>query len=119
LRYSRQNSGSDLWFSGHWGLQYYLQQAGAKPINLHGSDVFEGAVIVIPEDNPGGVEVPETWKLNETIEQPLASWLTTTSLDLQASFYSSVLGPVPFYFGAVPPRKFRVYDPFQIEGTGR
>ena len=118
-RYSRHVTGSDLWFCGHWGLQYYLQQAGAKPINLHGSDVYEGSVIVVPDDNPGGVEVPENWNLRETIEEPLAGWLTTISLDEQVSFYSSVLGPVPFYFGAVPPRQFRVYDPFQIGGSRR
>ena len=96
-----------------------MQQAGAKPIDLRGSNLVEGDVIVVPEDNPGGVEVPETWKLSETFEQPLASWLTTTSLELQVSFYSSVLGPVPYYLGAVPPRKFRVYDPFQVAAPAR
>ncbi|MBL9122916.1 MAG: glycosyltransferase family 39 protein [Planctomycetaceae bacterium] len=112
-RYSRHQSGSELWFSGHWGLQYYLQRAQARPIDLRGSDLLDGDVLVIPEDNPGMFEVPAEWKIVQTLEEPVCGWLTTTSLTLQAAFYSSVLGPVPYYCGHVPPRKYFVYDPFR------
>jgi hypothetical protein len=111
-KYGPQGRGTELWFVGHWGFQYYLQRAGGIPLDLSGSDLNYGAVVVVPDDNPSGLAVPDDWGLVETLEEPLAPGVTLLSTDRQVAFYSSVIGPLPYYLGAVAPRNFRVYDPF-------
>jgi len=44
-----------VWFQSHWGFQYYLQQWGARPLNLARSEIYSGDVMLIPANNTGVV----------------------------------------------------------------
>lgn len=113
-RYGPKSGGPELWFVGHWGFQYYLLKSGGVPLDITGSDLSYPAVIAMPDDNPSGIETPDDWGLRETIDQSsmLAPGVTLLSIELQASFYSSVIGPLPYLFGPAPSRAVRVYDPY-------
>jgi 4-amino-4-deoxy-L-arabinose transferase-like glycosyltransferase len=93
-----------VWFEGHWGFQYYMQAQGATAVDFNRSRQLPGDLLVLPEHNTDVSQPPpETVARCETVSVPLGSWLTTWRADEGAGFYSSVVGPLPFAFGKVPP----------------
>lgn len=101
--------GHRMWFEGHWGFQYYMQQAGAVPfgfdVTLHGKDL-----LVTPSTN--------TLLLNESQRPPhhiietlqIASGVpaATVSYPMKAAFYSDYMGPLPYVVGAPPAETYTV-----------
>jgi 4-amino-4-deoxy-L-arabinose transferase-like glycosyltransferase len=103
-------SGTTLWFQGHWGFQYYLQTAGASPVDMKSSALQPGARVAVPANNTNLLPLhPEKSVLLETIKVPGPYLLTTWSQTTGAGFYSSVWGPLPFAFGRVPAESVSVY----------
>ncbi len=47
--------GSTVWFAGHWGFQYYCEQAGMRPVVPEQSILATGDYLVLPihPDSPG------------------------------------------------------------------
>lgn len=100
-----------LWFQGHWGFQYYMEQAGASPVDYKSSPLKFGDIVAVPSNNTN-LRPPDP-KLSILLEVAgaqsfglVATMETTTG----AGFYSSVWGPLPFAAGAVPPATVSIYQ---------
>jgi hypothetical protein len=106
-----------LWFVGHWGFQYYLQGTGAKPLDMLGSALAPGDVIVVPSSQAGGYDPPaEATTLAEVVQVGGSSWLSTMDRSVGAGFHSDFWGPLPYAVGAIEPERcyvFRVVRPFK------
>ncbi|MBI3547879.1 MAG: glycosyltransferase family 39 protein [Elusimicrobia bacterium] len=104
---SAAKPGRTLWFTGHWSLQYYMEQAGGRAIDVSegGWDrVKPGDVVVVPMVNTN--VVPPGRRLLADVDtysvgHPVPLRLTAYG-DRQAGFYSSVFGFLPFTIGLEP-----------------
>jgi len=100
-----------LWFQGHWGFQFYMEQAGARPLDFKNGSLKPEDLVAIPSNNtillPPG---PGKAVLLEIYSEPGPPAFATVSQTLGASFYSSALGPLPFAFGPVPPEMVSIYS---------
>ena len=105
-----QDKSEVIWFQGHWGFQYYMQQRGGKPIDFKASQLLPGATMVIPENSTYQVYPQKQWAaLEEVIEIPASRWITTMYTSRGAGFYSDKNGPLPFVFCSVPPERYYIY----------
>jgi hypothetical protein len=101
--------GHRMWFEGHWGFQYYMQQAGAVPfgfdVTLHGKDL-----LVTPSTNTlllnEGQRPPH--HIIETLQIPSSVPAATVSYPMKAAFYSDYMGPLPYVFGPPPAETYTV-----------
>ena len=105
----RRSDANTLLFEGHWGFQYYLERAGAQCVDYYASDIVPGDVILVQNDNAGVNLTPKVWQVIEVLDSPVPSWITTNSRDAITSFYSHIMGPLPYCFGRVPPRRYVVF----------
>jgi hypothetical protein len=99
-----------VWFQGHWGFQYYMQQWGAKPVD-NGAHCAAGDLMVIPWDNSNIAPLPAraVRKLGRVAPwQPPA--ISTFHRQSMAGFYSDRFGPIPFAFGPVKPDRYDLYE---------
>lgn len=95
-----QSDGRTIWFSGHWGFQWYMEQGGAKPFTLGGEPILAEDVAVIPFGNTGVFGPPESALEPIGVKcVPLNSWISTMAPSRGAGFYSDVYGPLPFALG--------------------
>jgi 4-amino-4-deoxy-L-arabinose transferase-like glycosyltransferase len=101
-----------LWFGGHWGFQYYLEELGtnARPAVNGRLKPEQGDLLANPANNTN-VEPPRRPQYDATEEWSVEGprWVTTLNREIGASFYASVLGPLPFSFARVPPERVTVY----------
>ncbi len=99
-----------LWFQGHWGFQYYMQEPGASAFDMKRSRPNAGENLAMPLNNtslfPPNAAFADTLATN-TVSGP--SGLTTWSGDAGAGFYAAARDPLPFAFGQVPPEKIIIY----------
>ena len=102
--------GRTLWFQGHWGFQYYMQEAGAKAWDVKSSRIEPQDFIVIPSNNTNLYKIRDhRIRLIETIKLNPSSWIATMSPPLGAGFYWDAKGPLPFAIGSVPPEEYSVF----------
>lgn len=100
-----------VWFEGHWGFQYYMQKLGAQAVDIKHAQQLPGDILVLPQHNTDVSEPsPEIALRRDTLNFPGSSGLATWQRDLGAGFYSSVVGPLPFGFGKVPPEIVYIYE---------
>jgi hypothetical protein len=103
-------NGRTLWFQGHWGFQYYMQEAGAKAWDVKSSMIEPQEFIVIPSNNTNVYKMPNHQiRLIERIKLNPSSWIATMSQALGAGFYWDAKGPLPFAIGSVPPEEYGVF----------
>jgi 4-amino-4-deoxy-L-arabinose transferase-like glycosyltransferase len=97
-----------VWFHGHWGFQYYMEQWGAKAITTE-SKTSLGDIIIIAESYPENLPVP-LHKLigGERVAFSSLPWVATLSGPAGAGFYCHALGPLPWVIDRVPPETFYV-----------
>jgi hypothetical protein len=107
-----------LWFTGHWGFQYYLQELGpkAKAFVKGHWQAKEGDLLANPSNN-NNVVPPRRWQYDsmETLSVDVPGFATTLATEVGAGFYVSTWGPLPFSFASVPPEKVLVY---QLKAVG-
>jgi hypothetical protein len=90
-----------VWFTGHWGFQYYVQLWGARPMDFVSSATSAGDVLIVPESNavsyvlPSPQFVASSGLLRIDLQQPLSTMRWREG----AGFYSSFYGFLPFAFG--------------------
>ena len=118
----KYNGGSGtLWYQGHWGFQYYMEELGASMMDFQNSPLKSGDLLVVPPNNTNAESPdPQTATLLETFTIPGARWLTTFNASVGGGFYASAIAPLPFAFGTVPPDKVFVYAlkfPEKISGN--
>jgi 4-amino-4-deoxy-L-arabinose transferase-like glycosyltransferase len=100
-----------VWFQGHWGFQYYMEQFGAQALNFKNFCPAPGDFLVMPLHNVYISEPPpETIAGRDVLSVPYTACLTTWNAALGAGFYSSVAGPLPFGFGKVPAESLFIYE---------
>ncbi|HEX4265117.1 MAG TPA: glycosyltransferase family 39 protein [Verrucomicrobiae bacterium] len=106
------NPSHRLWFQGHWGFQYYMEQDGATALDLQHLQLAQRDHIAMPSGNSNVYPLKEPVTELETFSVPY-SFLTTMDKQSGAGFYASLWGPLPFAFGpgAVQSVTVFAYDP--------
>jgi 4-amino-4-deoxy-L-arabinose transferase-like glycosyltransferase len=107
-------AGRRLWFEGHWGFQYYMEQGGAKPLELDLAQVRPGDVVVIPSEAFNTIDVPNNLvRVVDMLSFLPKSGCATMSSSAGAGFYASSAGPFPFSAGHINPECFYVFEVVQ------
>jgi Flp pilus assembly protein TadD len=102
-----------VWFDGHWGFQYYMQQQGALPVDANSSRIHTNDRVVMPSANSYSSVLPAEWlTLVEKFEVSSNRPLTTMSKP-RSGFYSDLFGALPFAFGSPDPEFYYVLAPLK------
>jgi 4-amino-4-deoxy-L-arabinose transferase-like glycosyltransferase len=100
-----------VWFEGHWGFQYYMEKLGAKAVDFKHLRQSPGDYLVLPQHNTDvSAPAPQIIGRRDVFSITNSPGLTTWQANVGAGFYSSVVGPLPFAFGAVPPETVYVFE---------
>lgn len=110
---SYKNDAHKLWFQGHWGFQYYMEQQGAAALNEDHIDINPGDYIAVPSHNSNVDPIDGSLFVRDTISLPVLGPMTTMNMRHGSGFYASVLGPLPFAVGSnwIETVKILVYEP--------
>jgi 4-amino-4-deoxy-L-arabinose transferase-like glycosyltransferase len=106
-------NGHRLWFQGHWGFQYYMQNEGATALDMQHPKVAPGDYIAMPSHNSNVYPMKSSVTALNTFLIPIHGCLSTMNAETGAGFYASAWGRLPFAFGAIPSQFVDVfaYDP--------
>jgi hypothetical protein len=106
-----------VWFQGHWGFQYYSQLLGMRPLDFANSILNPGDLLIIAKGNVN-IQAPPRSLVDseELIKIKLRQPVTTMHSDVEAGFYASGYGVLPFAFGVVPTEQYYL---FRIGATMR
>ena len=97
-----------VWFEGHWGFQYYMEQGGARAAEVQNALIGPGDILVIPTGNTNVINPPgEYIELIEELNYQPTRWLATVCRRCGTRFY--FFGPLPYGFGRVPAVIYRIY----------
>ena len=104
-----RNEPGTVWFEGHWGFQYYMEQWGAKPLDRAERGMISGDVLTVPLSNSNVSPTPPvpTTGPPEQVNYP-QYLLATMSPEMHAGFYSSRWGPLPWVFARIPPEQYLI-----------
>ena len=103
--------GRNIWFQDHWGFQFYMEEQGALAIDLANPTLKPGDKFALPVNNTHlrspklDISAP-----SEVITVSKSRFLTTMDGSVGAGFYASLDGPLPFAFGAVPPKRVAIFN---------
>jgi hypothetical protein len=108
---SERKPGARLWYTGHWGLQEYMELQGASGLDrARGGwdEVSAGDRVVLPTANALVIQPPAGLKLGGSAAAigcvvPLR---LISGFDGQAGFYSSASGFLPYSFSREPLDRF-------------
>ena len=103
-------SAGNAWFQGHWGFQYYMQQRGARPVDIRNLRFVPGDIVAVPATNPEAIAMGPQWSELESIDVPMCAWLATMNRGVGAGFYADQWGPLPFAFGTIPEERFSIFS---------
>jgi 4-amino-4-deoxy-L-arabinose transferase-like glycosyltransferase len=114
-----QARGRALWFEGHWGFQYYMEQAGAEALNLRQPQMRPGDFVALPSNNiqTRGIN-PQLIASREQLDLDLSGWAATIDGKHRAGFYSAYWGPLPFVIVRPPVEYYEILqiaDPAQLK----
>lgn len=111
IRQQVANQPGSVWFQGHWGFQYYMQQTGARPVDFMKSRMDKGDFLVVPENNADAfrMPLPQFVASTEVVQMQLRQPLSTMRWHVAAGFYSSFYGPLPFAFGPVDTERYYLF----------
>jgi 4-amino-4-deoxy-L-arabinose transferase-like glycosyltransferase len=105
------NPKKDIWFQGHWGYQYYMEQHGARSIDVSHLQFKPGDIIADPTINTNVRSIPQSWvTIGDTLQISSPKYAVTMDPRLGAGFYADIFGLVPFTFGLVEPEIFIIYN---------
>lgn len=108
-RYQRPNR--DLWFEGHWGFQYYMEQRGAKALDRNSLTFKPGDVVIVPSEAVNTFDIStDLVCLIDTLEYRPNRFCSSMSLSAGAGFYSATAGPFPFSCGTTEPERYYVFE---------
>src|SRR4030095_12050105 len=110
---SHPPGGSRVWFTGHWGWQYYLEKMGAFPLPVSQNEALQAGDVVLTAENVAKQKVHPllTPRLHLFERFSLSSrvpFLTMNS-GANAGFYSNAWGSLPYTFSDKPLENFRFY----------
>ena len=105
-----QNESGTVWFEGHWGFQYYMQQWMAKPLDLDQHGLVPGDVLIVPINNTNVSRKPAAPTIASSEQMNYAQFFAITmSREIGAGFYSSKWGPFPWEIAPVPPEHYLIF----------
>ena len=105
-----RNESGTVWFEGHWGFQYYMQQWKAKPLDLEQHGLVPGDVLIVPINNTNVSRKPAAPTIASFEQINNAQFFAITmSREIGAGFYSSKWGPLPWEVAPVPPEHYLVF----------
>jgi len=100
-----------LWFEGHWGFQYYMEERGAKPLERDFALPRKGDIIVVPSEAVNIFDLSTDFvRLISTLEYRPNVRCSTMSLSAGAGFYAATAGPFPFSAGRIDPERYYVFE---------
>ena len=105
-----QSEPGTVWFEGHWGFQYYMEQWKAKPLDRAERGMISGDVLIVPLSNSNVSRTPPvpTTGPPEQVDYP-QFLLATMSREMRAGFYSSRWGALPWVFASIPPEQYLIF----------
>jgi 4-amino-4-deoxy-L-arabinose transferase-like glycosyltransferase/tetratricopeptide (TPR) repeat protein len=100
-----------LWFEGHWGFQYYMEQRGAKALERDFALPKKGDIVVVPSEAVNTFDLStDLVRLLDTLEYRPNTFCSTMSLSAGAGFYAATAGPFPFSLGRIDPERFYIFQ---------
>jgi hypothetical protein len=108
IEQNTRNQPGEVWFTGHWGFQYYMESFGAHAVVVNDPPHQPGDYLAVVESNHLFEMRPEFVTSREVIEIPMRLGITTAQSQLGAGFYSADTGPLPFAIGPVPPEHYEL-----------
>jgi len=108
VQWRTSNEVGTVWYEGHWGFQYYMEQLAALPVDAKDYHIRPGDLVVIPENTTELAGLPKDMFFQQEAVLELAnpSLATTIGWQLGAGFYSSYWGPLPFILGPVSSERY-------------
>jgi hypothetical protein len=98
-----------LWFTGHWGFQYYMEEQGAEALPVDSVEIEKGDILVAPSNNTNLFAFPaEALEEAGSLRFLPSPWLSTMDSG-RAGFYTDVWGPMPYAFGPPRPETYEVH----------
>lgn len=104
-----------LWCAGHWGLQYYMEQAGARELDSSRGgwdETAPGDVVVVPKVNSNVLRSNGKVRAivrSMTVAAPLPLRLIS-GFSGEGGFYASTTGFLPFSFSGEPLDSFDIVE---------
>ena len=113
-----QSPGHVLWFEGHWGFQYYMEQQGAKALEDDFAQPKVGDRLVVPSEGVNLFDLStNVIRLIDTLDYQLKTPLSTMSWRAGAGFYAALMGPFPFSVGPTDPERYYVFEVIHTRDT--
>ena len=105
-----RNEPGKVWFEGHWGFQYYMEQWKAKPVDWDQRGIISSDLLILALGNTNVSLTPPvpTTGPPEQVNYP-QFLLATMSPEMRAGFYSSIWGPLPWAFARIPPERYLIF----------
>ena len=98
-----------VWFEGHWGFQYYMEQAGALPLNLREPEFKPGDYVVMPSNNIQTRNInPKRIVSSSEIDLQPGGFAATIDGKHRAGFYSAYWGPLPYVLARPPVERYLI-----------
>lgn len=91
-----------LYYLGHWGWQYYMEQLGVSAFVPTEKAPSEGDIVAVSLCNANTQTDMSKVKLLEHFPVHDGQWIATLNPVAGAGFYSCVFGPLPFGFRRLP-----------------
>lgn len=110
ILHQRTRKETAVWFQGHWGFQYYMQQSGLHPFDFSKCTLNPGDLLIVPANNIETRDLPPQFVASaDLLEIKLRQPVITHRWPMAAGFYGSYFGFLPFAFGAVPPEQYHLF----------
>lgn len=100
-----------LWFQGHWGFQYYMEQQGARCLDITQGALYPNDFVIVPMCQTNVQGLPhEAADLEPVMGFHVLQGVTTASVAAGAQFYLGQMGfPFPYAFGPNSPEFYYVF----------
>jgi hypothetical protein len=108
IEHKTLNQPSAVWFTGHWGFQYYMESFGAHAVEIDDPPHRPGDFLAVVESGQLFEIRPVFVTSRDLIQIPMRLGITTSQDNLGAGFYSSDSGPLPFAIGFVPSERYEL-----------
>ena len=119
-----RSPGKTTWyrFNNHWGFQYYIEQSGARAVEEKSPAFSAGDILIVASDiqnfDAAGFNATHSEQLHllETGIVVGARHLSTADASVEAGFYGTCIGVLPFAIGTIGPQKFEVFEIVKAAG---
>jgi len=106
-----ENEKNDIWFVGHWGMQYYMPKAGYQDLLSNKTSLRKGDMIIRPlTPSPQPINKSINISLVNTIKYNSSFPIRTMNLESHAGFYSTAWGFLPYSVSSSPLEKIEIYE---------